>query len=96
MAKELLVSKSDLADKLAEEQGLTKKAAAEAVNFVFEEIADVLAKGGTVDVYKFGKFTVKERGAREGINPLTKEKITIAASKSPAFKASKSLKDAVK
>ena len=55
-----------------------------------------MKKGGTVDLNGFGKFTVKKRAARNGINPLTKEKIKIKACKVPAFKASKTLKEIVK
>ena len=51
---------------------------------------------GKVDISGFGKFEVKTRAERVGINPATKEKITVPASKTPGFKASKSLKDAVK
>jgi len=94
MSKDL--NKKALVDLVAEETGLTKKAAGEAVDCVFEEMKKTLAKGGTVDVYGFGKFEVKKRSAREGINPITKEKIKIAATKVPAFKASKALKEAVK
>lgn len=96
MAKELNVTKKVLADDLADKLGLTKKAATEAVNFVFDEAAKTLKKGGTVDINGFGKFTVKKRAARTGINPLTKEKIKIKATKVPAFKASKTLKELVK
>ena len=60
------------------------------------QVADTLKDNGTVDVFGFGKFSISERAARTGINPATKEKIEIAASKSVKFKASKALKDAVK
>lgn len=96
MAKEVILTKKSLADKLADEQGLTKKAAAETVNYIFDEMAKTLKKGGTVDINGFGKFSVKKRAARKGINPRTKETIKIKASKVPAFKASKTLKDLVK
>lgn len=97
MAKEAKVlTKKMLAEELAAQQGLTKKAAAEAVSFVFDEAAKTLKKGGTVDISGFGKFTVKKRAARTGINPQTKETIKIKAAKVPAFKASKTLKDLVK
>ncbi len=59
---------------------------------VFEEM---LIEGNTIDLYGFGKFEVKEKAERPGINPLTKEKITIAASKSISFKPSKALKNKV-
>ena len=81
-----VINKKDLAEKLAEEFGCSKKDATAYVQFVFD----------TVDVFGFGKFSISERAARTGINPATKEKIEIAASKSVKFKASKALKDAVK
>ncbi|NCB33082.1 MAG: HU family DNA-binding protein [Erysipelotrichia bacterium] len=97
MAKEAKVlTKKVLADELAAAQGLTKKAANEAVNYVFDEAAKTLKKGGTVDINGFGKFSIKKRAARTGINPRTKEKIKIKAAKVPSFKASKTLKDLVK
>lgn len=97
MAKEVkVVTKKTLADDIAAQQGLTKKAAAEIVNYVFEESAKTLKKGGVVDINGFGKFSVKKRAARTGINPRTKEKIKIKAAKVPVFKASKTLKDLVK
>ncbi len=91
-----IIKKQDLAENLANTFGITKKAATEYVNTVFEQIANTLQEDGTVDIFGFGKFSVSERPARQGINPATKETIEIAASKSVKFKASKSLKDAVK
>ena len=82
-----VINKKDLAEKLAEEFGCSKKDATAYVQFVFDTVADT---------FKFGKFSISERAARTGINPATKEKIEIAASKSVKFKASKALKDAVK
>lgn len=97
MTKSIIVTtKKDLADKAAEAAEISKKQASEAVNAVFEAIADTLKDGGEVSVSGFGKFEVAERAARQGINPATGEKIEIAASRSPKFKASKALKDAVK
>ncbi|MEG0177570.1 HU family DNA-binding protein [Anaerorhabdus sp.] len=89
-------TKKIYAEELAAELGLTKKDATTAVNFIFDSMAKTMKKGGTVDINGFGKFTVKKRAARAGINPLTKEKIKIKACKVPAFKASKTLKDLVK
>lgn len=91
-----VVKKQDLANKLAEEYGISKKDATAYVQGVFDTIADTLKNGGSVDVFGFGKFTLAERAARTGINPMTKEKIEIPASKSVKFKVAKSLKDAVK
>lgn len=91
-----ILNKKDLAEKLADESGCSKKDAAQYVQTIFDTIAETLKDGGTVDVFGFGKFTVTERSARTGINPATKEKIEIPATKAVKFKASKALKDAVK
>lgn len=91
-----IINKKSLAEVVANELDITKKAAAVAVDAVFNEIATTLENGGKVEISGFGKFEVKQREAREGVNPKTKERITIAASKSPVFKASKLLKEAVK
>jgi DNA-binding protein HU-beta len=97
MKKTILIkSKKDIAQRVAEETGLSVKAATEAVNLVFQEITDTLADGGEISINGFGKFEVVERAARSGFNPATQEKIEIPASKSLKFKASKSLKDIVK
>lgn len=89
------LTKKLLADNLAEKVG-SKKAATELVNEIFDEIANTLQKGGTVEISGFGKFEAKQRAARTGINPITKESIQIPAKKVPTFKASKTLKDLVK
>ncbi len=91
-----IVNKKALAEVVAAKTGMTKKAATETVELVFDEITASLAQGDKVDISGFGKFEVKERAARTGINPATKEKIQVAATKVPAFKAAKSLKDTVK
>ena len=97
MSKAILVkSKKDIVERVAENCGLTKKAAETVVAEVFDEIIDTLRDGGEISIRGFGKFEVKERAAREGINPATKEKIRIEASRTPGFKAAKALKDAVK
>ena len=85
-----------LAELIAEKEGLTKKAANEILDLLVEETTKTLKAGGKVDIPGFGKFVVKERKARTGINPTTKETIKIPASKVPGFKAAKALKDAVK
>lgn len=89
------LTKKLLADNLAEKVG-SKKAATELVNEIFEEMANTLKDGGSVEISGFGKFEAKERAARTGINPITKENINIPAKRVPAFKASKTLKDLVK
>ena len=75
---------------------MTKRASAEIVDVVFDEMTAALKAGNSVEIAGFGKFIVKVREARIGINPKTKEKIEIAASKVPAFKAAKALKEDVK
>lgn len=90
-----VLNKKALADSIAEEFEKTKKESTDIVNFVLEEMTTMLAKGGTVELSGFGKFEVRHRPERPGINPATKERITIKASNSPAFKAAKALKDAV-
>ena len=91
-----IINKKELVESVAEKLNTSKKNATVAVDTVFDEIAAVLAEGGKADIAGFGKFEVTERPARMGINPATKEKMPIPASKAPKFKASKSLKDAVK
>ncbi len=90
------ITKKDLAEVLVAKYGYTKKEANEVVTTLFDEVAAKLKKGVTTDVSGFGKFVVKTRKARTGINPATGEKIKIAASKVPAFKAAKALKELVK
>lgn len=91
-----IINKKSLAEVVSNELDITKKAASVAVDAIFEEITTTLQNGGKVEISGFGKFEVKQRDAREGVNPKTKEKIMIAASKAPVFKASKILKDVVK
>ena len=90
------ITKKDLADVLVAKYGYTKKEASEVVTTLFDEVAAKLKKGVTTDISGFGKFVVKTRKARTGINPATGEKLKIAASKVPAFKAAKALKELVK
>ncbi|GEB09904.1 DNA-binding protein HU [Streptococcus equinus] len=93
-----MANKQDLIAKVAEATELTKKdsAAAAAVDAVFSAIESFLSEGEKVQLIGFGNFEVRERAARKGRNPQTGEEIEIAASKVPAFKAGKALKDAVK
>ncbi|MBE6720324.1 MAG: HU family DNA-binding protein [Ruminococcaceae bacterium] len=90
------MNKTDLVAAVAAKAELSKKDAEAAVSAVFGAITDALADGDKVALVGFGTFDVKERAARTGLNPRTKEKIEIPASKAPAFKAGKALKDAVK
>lgn len=89
------MNKSELIAAVAEKAGVTKSAADAAVNAMIDAIAGALKDGDKVAIAGFGNFEVKERAAREGRNPATGETITIAASKSVAFKASKALKESV-
>ena len=89
------MNKTELVAAVAEKAGLSNKDAAKAVAAVFDAITDTLKAGDKVVLVGFGTFAVKERAAREGVNPLTGAKISIAASKAPAFKAGKALKDAI-
>lgn len=90
------MNKTELVAAVAAKAELSKKDADAAVAAVFDAIKGALADGEKVSLVGFGTFEVKERAARTGLNPRTKEKIEIAASKAPAFKAGKALKDAVK
>lgn len=90
------MNKTELVAAVAEKAALSKKDAEKAVAAVIDSVVDALKAGDKVQLVGFGTFEVKERAARTGINPLTKEKIKIAASKNPAFKAGKAFKDAIK
>lgn len=89
------LTKKDIINNIAEQTGYTKKDITEIVNSTLSQVNDALVSGKEVDLAGFGKFSISERAARQGINPLTKEKITIAASKGVKFKVAKALKDAV-
>ncbi|HHX87891.1 MAG TPA: HU family DNA-binding protein [Firmicutes bacterium] len=90
------MNKSELIETVSEKTEVTKKVAEKVVNAVFESITESLAGGDRVQVIGFGTFEVRQRGAREGRNPATGEKIMIPALKVPAFKAGKNLKDSVR
>ena len=90
------MNKTELINAVAEKSNLSKKDATSAVDAVFEAITDSLQNGDKVQLIGFGNFEVRERAARKGRNPQTGEEIEIAASKVPAFKPGKALKDAVK
>lgn len=89
------MNKTELIDIVAAKTGQTKKAADASIAAVFDAISEELAKGGKLQLVGFGTFEVKERAARTGRNPKTKEAINIPASKAPVFKAGKALKEAV-
>jgi DNA-binding protein HU-beta len=89
------VNRNDLVDAVSERTGLAKSDAARAVDAVLGAITESLQKGEAVTLSGFGSFVAKTRAARTGRNPRTGESITIPASRAPAFKAGKGLKDAL-
>jgi DNA-binding protein HU-beta len=90
------MNKSELIEAMAEAADISKSAASRALDGLTDAVAAALKGGDTVSLIGFGTFSVKERAARTGRNPQTGASIKIAASKSPSFKAGKSLKDAIK
>lgn len=88
--------KSDIAAHAAEQDSLSQAEAERAVNALLEAIRGALASGEKVTLPGFGTFSVRSRAARQGRNPATGERITVAASKTPSFKAGKALRDAVR
>ena len=89
------MNKAELIAVVAEVAGLSKKDSEKAVNATFDAITAALEAGEKVSLVGFGAFDVKERAARMGRNPRTKEEVEIPASRVPQFKAGKALKDAV-
>lgn len=89
------MNKAELVSMVAEKAGLSKKDAEKAVAAVFDSIQDTLTAGEKVQLVGFGTFEIRERGARTGRNPRSGDTIEIPASKVPAFKPGKALKDAV-
>lgn len=89
------MNKTELAAIIAEKAELTKKDAEAVLNAIMDSVKEALAKGDKVSLVGFGTFEVRERAAREGKNPRTGDKLTIAACKVPAFKPGKALKDKV-
>lgn len=90
------MEKKELIEQAATRSGMTKKDLQTALKAILETIEDSLSKGEPVKFTGFGTFEVRERAAREGRNPSTGEKITIAATKVAAFKPGATLKEAVK
>ena len=89
------MNKTDLIAAVAAKTGMSKKDAERVVNATVETVSEALIKGDKVQVSGFGIFEAKQREARVGRNPRTKETIQIPATRLPVFKASKTLKDAV-
>ncbi|MFI3296491.1 MAG: HU family DNA-binding protein [bacterium] len=90
------MNKTELTAAVAEKSGLTKVDAKKAVDAIFESIQEALTNQDPVAIIGFGTFSVVERGERQGINPATKQTITIPACRKPKFKAGASLVAAVK
>ncbi len=89
------MTKSEFVDRIAG-RFESKKQAADAVDAVLDGIVDTLAGGGEINFTGFGKFSVAERGPRQGVNPRTGERITIAGGRVPKFSAGAGLKSKVK
>jgi DNA-binding protein HU-beta len=90
------VTKSEFVDRVADQAGIGKNEASKAVDATLSVIEETLSRGGEVSFTGFGKFSVADRGARQGVNPQTGERIEIAASRVPRFSAGSALKSAVK
>ena len=89
------MNKTDLITAAAEKSGLSKKDAERVVNALLDTVTTSLSKGEKVQISGFGIFETKEREARVGRNPRTKEPVQIPATRTPTFKPSKLLKDIV-
>ena len=89
------MNKTELVNAMAEKAEISKKDAEAALKAFTEVVEEELTKGEKIQIVGFGTFEVSERAARTGRNPQTGEEMTIAASKSPKFKAGKALKDAL-
>ena len=90
------MTKQEFVDQVSSQANLGKKEAGDAVDAVLTVIQETLSRGGEINFTGFGKFTVADRGARQGVNPQTGERIQIAASRVPRFSAGSALKNAVK
>lgn len=89
------MNKSELVSAMSEKSGLSKKDSEKALTAFMDSVMEGLKKGDKVALVGFGTFDVRERAARTGLNPRTKEPIEIKASKAPAFKAGKAFKDSL-
>lgn len=90
------MNKSELVAMMAEKADLSKKDAEKSLNAFVESVQETVKAGDKISLVGFGTFELRERAAREGKNPQTGEKISIAATKVPAFKVGKAFKDFVK
>jgi len=89
------MNKTELVNSIASKSGLSKKNSEAALNAFIASVEEALKSGDKVVLVGFGTFEVKNRAARKGRNPQTKEEITIPASKAPVFKAGKGLKEII-
>jgi DNA-binding protein HU-beta len=94
--RDLNMNKAELIDAVATKSDLTKQDSKKAVDALFETISNTLAKEEKIQLLGFGTFEVRERAERTGRNPQTGEEMTIPASKVPAFKPGKELKESIK
>jgi DNA-binding protein HU-beta len=90
------LNKSELIEQVADRADIKRSEAEAAVNALTDVVKETLQRGGDVAITGFGKFSVAERGARQGVNPQTGERIQIAASKAPKFSAGADFKKALK
>jgi DNA-binding protein HU-beta len=92
----LAVTKSEFVDRVASKSGLSKRDAGKAVDAFLDSVQESLQRGEAVTFTGFGKFSAQQRSARQGVNPRTGEKVTIAAATVPKFSAGSALKNALK
>ncbi len=90
------MTKSQLVEAIAARTGLTRKQSADAIEATLSAVEDVLGRGGEVSLAGFGKFTVAERAARQGVHPRTGDPMQIPATRVPRFTAGSNLKNAVR
>jgi nucleoid DNA-binding protein len=90
------MTKAEFVDRVASRSGLSKRDASKAVDAFLESVQESLVQGEPVSFTGFGKFSPQQRGARQGVNPRTGEKVTIQAATVPKFSAGSALKAALK
>ena len=90
------MTKTQLVEAIAARTGLTRKQSTDAIDAALGAVEDVLGRGGEVSLSGFGKFTVAERGARQGVHPRTGDPMQIPATRVPRFTAGSNLKNAVR
>ena len=90
------MTKAEFIDRVAERSGLSKREATKAVDAFLESVTEALKNGESVSFTGFGKFSAQQRNERQGVNPRTGEKVTIAAATVPRFSPGSSLKSALR